>query len=550
MKVLKHLVIAATVVLSAVLAYGVFTRPAAKPLDYDGFSSKRVLEDLEVISREHHSVAHPQERAAVRDYLVSRLEETGADTVKIFRYDSLRGPFNKHVTYTFDAYDVLAEFAPQGGEEDCTWLMFIAHYDSRYSQPMPKRDTVWSYGAADDGYGLGVTLETVSNLVKERSAWKQGVKVLFTDAEEPGLDGMTAIWENNHEVFDNVGLIINIEARGPWGPALLFETCPGSSKVMELYARNAKSPFTYSLTTVVYSFMPNFTDFTIAKDEIPGLNFSTITDVNHYHTNLDNFSNVSAKTVQHYGAQILPVAKAYLTEAKYADKDYLRSDKDTVNFTIPVLGLINMSKPVYIVLNLVIFALFILLLVLAVKKNGVRLSKVFGTAGLTLFIGIVVLALGEGAAWICAKIAGARFVPFGVTQGIMFDNAAMIVLLLVMTVLYLLCYLKCTGKTKEEALLGALMLDFVLSAALVFTLGENLMFLIPLACAVLAVLLEGFTGWKFLMPVAVAVILLHAFSFLHALAMALTIGAFGAVAMIAFIDLAVLVPLIHSYLSE
>ena len=486
----------------------------------------------------------------MREYLVSRLEETGADTVKIFRYDSLRGPFNKHVTYTFDAYDVLAEFAPQGGEEDCTWLMFIAHYDSRYSQPMPKRDTVWSYGAADDGYGLGVTLETVSNLVKERSAWKQGVKVLFTDAEEPGLDGMTAIWENNHEVFDNVGLIINIEARGPWGPALLFETCPGSSKVMELYARNAKSPFTYSLTTVVYSFMPNFTDFTIAKDEIPGLNFSTITDVNHYHTNLDNFSNVSAKTVQHYGAQILPVAKAYLTEAKYADKDYLRSDKDTVNFTIPVLGLINMSKPVYIVLNLVIFALFILLLVLAVKKNGVRLSKVFGTAGLTLFIGIVVLALGEGAAWLCAKIAGARFVPFGVTQGIMFDNAAMIVLLLVMTVLYLLCYLKCTGKTKEEALLGALMLDFVLSAALVFTLGENLMFLIPLACAVLAVLLEGFTGWKFLMPVAVAVILLHAFSFLHALAMALTIGAFGAVAMIAFIDLAVLVPLIHSYLSE
>ncbi len=327
----------------------------------------------------------------------------------------------------------LAEFAPENASQDCSYLMFVAHYDSRYSQPMPRRDTVWSYGAADDGYGLGVTLETVSNLVKERSGWSQGVKILFTDAEEPGLNGMTAIWENNHEVFDNVGLMINIEARGPWGPALLFETCPGNSKVMELYARNAKSPFTYSLTTVVYSFMPNFTDFTIAKDHIPGLNFSTITDVNHYHTDLDNFSNVSAKTVQHYGAQILPVARDYVNNPKYADKDCLRSDANTVNFTIPVIGLINMSKPVYIVLNLVIFALFILLLVLAVKKNGVRLSKVFGTAGLTLFIGIVVLALGEGAAWLCAKIAGARFVPFGVTQGIMFDNAAMIVLLLVMT---------------------------------------------------------------------------------------------------------------------
>ena len=221
-----------------------------------------------------------------------------------------------------------------------------------------------------------------------------------------------------------------------------------------------------------------------------------------------------------------------------------------MNFTIPVIGLVNMSKTAYLILNLVVFALFILLVVLAVRKNGVRLSKVFGTAGLTLLLAVAVLALGEGAAWLCAKIAGARFVPFGVTQGIMFDNAAMIVLLVLMTVLYVLCYLKCTGKTKEEALLGALLLDFVLSAVLVFTLGENLMFLIPLTCAVLALLLEGFTGWKFLIPLAVAVILLHAFSFLHALAMALTIGAFGAVAMIAFIDLAVLIPLIHSYLAE
>ena len=550
MKSLKPFVIAVVIAASALLAYGVFTRPSAKPIDYEGFSSKRVLEDLEVISREHHSVAQPEERAAVREYLVSRLHEIGADTVKIFRYDSLRGPLNKHVTYTFDAYDILAEFAPENASQDCSYLMFVAHYDSRYSQPMPRRDTVWSYGAADDGYGLGVTLETVSNLVKERSGWSQGVKILFTDAEEPGLNGMTAIWENNHEVFDNVGLMINIEARGPWGPALLFETCPGNSKVMELYARNAKSPFTYSLTTVVYSFMPNFTDFTIAKDHIPGLNFSTITDVNHYHTDLDNFSNVSAKTVQHYGAQILPVARDYVNNPKYADKDCLRSDSNTVNFTIPVIGLVNMSKTAYLIINLVVFALFILLVVLAVRKNGVRLSKVFGTAGLTLLLAVAVLALGEGAAWLCAKIAGARFVPFGVTQGIMFDNAAMIVLLILMTVLYVLCYLKCTGKTKEEALLGALLLDFVLSAVLVFTLGENLMFLIPLACAVLALLLEGFTGWKFLIPLAVAVILLHAFSFLHALAMALTIGAFGAVAMIAFIDLAVLIPLIHSYLAE
>ena len=549
-RVLRPLVIALTVLLSAILAYGVFTRPNAKPADYDGFSGQRVLQDLEVISKEHHSVAHPQERARVREYLIGRLEELGADTVRLFRYDSLQGPFNKHVTYTFDAIDVLAEFAPASGADDCTWLMFVAHYDSRYSQPMPRRDTVWSYGAADDGYGLGVTLETVRNLVKDRANWNQGVKVLFTDAEEPGMVGMTAIWENDREQFDNVGMIINIEGRGPWGPALLFETCAGSSRIMDLYAGSAKSPFTYSLTTVVYRIMPNFTDFTIVKDHIPGMNFSTITDVNHYHTDLDNFSNVSAKTVQHYGAQILPVASEYVHNPKYADKDYLRSDSDTVNFTIPMLGLVNMSKTWYLILNIAVFLLFILLLLLEMRRGGAKFSRVLGNAGLILGVALLVLAAGEFAAWLCAKIAGARFVMFGVTQGIMFDNAAMIVLSVVLALVTLLVYCKSRRSHRNEAMLGALMLNFVLSAALLAALGENLMFLIPLTCSVAAMLLVRITSWKLWIPLAAAVIMLHAFSFLHALAMALTIGAFGAVAMIAFMDLTVLIPLIDSYLSE
>ena len=47
---------------------------------------------------------------------------------------------------------------------------------------------------------------------------------------------------------------------------------------------------------------------------------------------------------------------------------------------------------------------------------------------------------------------------------------------------------------------------------------------------------------------AVSFVLLHAFSFLYALTMALTIGAFGAVAMLAFLDMMVLIPLADLYL--
>ena len=563
----RPLILALVTVLSALLAYGLWTLPGPKQADAQGFSSARVVKDIEVISKEHHSVAHPLERAAVRDYLVQRLESLGADTVMQFGYDSLVGPKNKHVVYTFDAVDVLAEFAPLKETDDPTYLMFVAHYDSRYSQPMPK-DTVWSYGAADDGYGVGVILETVSQVLKQREHWHQGVKVLFTDAEEVGMMGMTAIWENDREVFDNVGMIINIEARGPWGPALLFEACPGNEKVMDLYADAAKYKYTYSLTTVVYGFMPNFTDFTIVKDEIPGLNFSTIADINRYHTDQDNFSNISEKSIQHYGEQILPVAMRYLTGEEFADKDSMRADRDAVNFSIPVLGLLNFSKGQYLVLNVIICLIFLMLFGLEGVRGRIKASKVFKASVSVLFIGIGVLAFGELVAYLCCLISGATFKPFGIVQGVPFDNAAMIVSTVVMTVVSVLVYVlmrqkavrQVSGSMRASAavnaasrhaynvLYGTLALMFVLTVALLVAIGENLMFLIPLFCGTAAMVLYHMTSLKIWLVLAIGLLLLHAFSFFYALAMALTIGAYGAVAMLAFLDLMVLIPLADLYM--
>jgi hypothetical protein len=569
MNKIRPIILTLVMVAAGLLAYGLWTLPSPKAADYEGFSSARVVEDIAVISKEHHSVAHPEERAKVREYLVERLQGLGADTVKLYGYDSLVGPKNRHVVYTFDADNILAEFAPENASENTPYLMFVAHYDSRYSQPMPKQDTVWSYGAADDGYGVGVTLETVSQLLKHRADWKQGVKVLFTDAEEVGMYGMTAQWENNKEVFDNVGLMVNIEARGPWGPALLFETCPGNEKIMDLYADASKYHYTYSLTTVVYTFMPNFTDFTIVKDYIPGMNFSTITDVNHYHTDKDNFSNISEKSIQHYGEQILPIAQEYVMNDKYADKDYFRAENDTVNFTIPLLGLFNFSKTIYMIINVVFFVLF--LLVFGLEKVRGRLKSaggVFKVSAIIFGSAIGMLLLGEGIAYVCAAIAGAKFKLFGTVQGVQFDNAAMIVTSVLMTLGCVLVYVAgrkkavraASGSMRSSAastaashyayrnLYGALALMFILAVALLFTLGENMMFFIPFAFAVIAVVLYHLTGLKVWLPVAIFAILLHVFSFYFALSMALTIGAFGAVMMLAFLDIMVLIPMADLYL--
>ena len=574
MNVLKRfrpVYLAVAAVFAALLAYGLWTRPEPQPKDAEGFSSARVVEDIKVISKENHSVA-PKDTAArsqVREYLAGRLVELGADTLMRFRYDSLQGPENKHVVYTFDAENLVAEFHPAKKSDDTAYLMFVAHFDSRYSQPMPE-DTVWSYGAADDGYGIGVTLETVSQLLKKREDWSQGVKVLFTDAEEVGMMGMKAQWADSlgHQVFDNVGLMINLEARGPYGPCLLFETCPGNEKVMELYADAADYKFTYSLTTVVYTFMPNFTDFTIVKDAIPGLNFSTICDVNHYHTDKDNFSNISEKSIQHYGAQVLPVAMEYVTNPAYADKDYFRAEEDTVNFTVPVFGLFNFSKTGYTIFCVAVFVIFLCLFALDRVRGRLKAAKVFKTSGLVLLSAVGVMGFGVLVSWLCCLAAGAQFKPFGVIHGVQFDNIAMIAVTALMIIVVGFIYMRKRSNAVRKShnsmrssasitaashyaynmLYGTLALMFILSAALLLALGENLMFMVPLAFATAGILLYRITSMRLWLLVAVFATLLHAFSFLQALSMALTIGAFGAVLMLAFIDLMMIIPLADLYM--
>ncbi len=568
MNKIRPILLALVGVVAGLLAYGVLTVPTPKTADAEGFSSARVVKDIEVISKEHHSVAHPEERAAVREYLIGRLHQLGADTVQVYSYDSLVGPKNRHVEYVFDAHNIVADFAPlTASENKPTELLFVAHYDSRYSQPFA-RDTVWSYGAADDGYGVGVILETVSQLLKNRSEWKQGVKVLFTDAEEVGMMGMTAIWENNREVFENVGLMVNIEARGTWGPVLLFEACPGNEKVLDLYASTSKYPYTYSLTTVVYNFMPNFTDFTIVKDSIPGLNFSNISDVNHYHTHLDNFSNISEKTIQHYGEQVLPLAQAYVTGEEYSDVNAMKADKDAVNFTIPALGLFNFSKIGYTILSVVIFVLFLLLFGIEGVRGRIKATKVLAKSAAVLGFALVALIAGELVALVCGKIAGVAFKPFGVMQGIGFDNAAMVVSVVLMILVSVAVYMSARAKAVRatsgsmrasaslnaaknhafNALYGSLALVFILGVVALIALGENMMFLIPLAFATVAMILYHLTNLRIWLVAAVGLILLHALSFYFALSMALTIGALGAVMMLAFFDVMILIPLADLYL--
>ena len=536
MKQHRSLFLILTILLSAFIAYGLWSSPFS---NMEEFSTERIVKDLKVISEKPHSVAHPEERAEVVQYLTQRLEELGGNT-KTYVYPNITSR-----KFTFDAINVLAEFPPLKTSADTTYLMMIAHHDSRYPWKL-NGDTVISKGAVDDGYGLGIILESVRQALKYRQEWSQGIKVLFTDAEEVDLQGMKAAYKHNKEIFDNVGLILNIEARGPFGPALLFETSMGNEKVIQLYADQARYPFTYSLMNVVYHQMPNGSDFNITRDSIPGMNFSAIADINHYHTDLDNIDNISEKTIGHYGEQLLPVMKEYLTNDAYSDRNALMSEEDSIFFSIPLLGMFCFSKSVYLLLNIGVIFLFFHLL--SMEKN-LSWKPIFKQSGILMGASLILIILGEIIAWLCALSVGARFKWFGTVQGIPFDNAVMIFSVLILAIGLILYFLK---RKDIHQNLYASMLTLMVGSIVFFFIAyrENMMFFLPLCIGTLTLHLWKTTSARVFPLLGMTIILIHAFSFVYIVAMALSIGALGLVLFLAFHYLIILIPLAHGYLTD
>jgi hypothetical protein len=257
----------------------------------------------------------------------------------------------------------------------------------------------------------------------------------------------------------------------------------------------------------------------------------------------------------------------YVTNPVYADKNYFKSDKDTVNFTIPGLGLFNFSKIMYVIINVLFFFLFLCLFGLEGVRGRLKAAKVFKTSGMVLVLAILSLAAGLLFSYLCCLIAGAEFKLFGVIHGVQFDNVAMIVFMSLLAILLIAFYLKGKGKAVRSSmnsmrssatttavtnyannvLYGTLALMLVLNIALLIAIGENLMFMVPFTFATIALILYRLTSMRFWLFAGIFATLLHAFSFLFALSRALTIGAFGAVMMIAAIDMMMLIPMADLY---
>ncbi|MDI6625583.1 MAG: M20/M25/M40 family metallo-hydrolase [Brevundimonas sp.] len=270
--------------------------PAGLEAPATAFSTDRAMADVRELAQRPHPVGSA-DHARVRMFLQQRMTalglQTSIQTGPISRGSAryLRRMGGDPEAANFTATNLIGVLPGRNPALPAVALM--AHYDT---VPM-------SAGAADDSTGVAAILETVRAL-RARGPAERTLVVLFTDAEEIGLDGARIFW-GGHPLRDRIGAVINLEARGGGGRAMMFETGRGAADTIALFSRagvRADGGVTAnSLAGFVYERMPNGTDFTIPKDRgVQGLNLAFIGRPEQYHAH-SGADVLDRGSVQHIG---------------------------------------------------------------------------------------------------------------------------------------------------------------------------------------------------------------------------------------------------------
>ncbi|MDP3172854.1 MAG: M20/M25/M40 family metallo-hydrolase [Phenylobacterium sp.] len=299
---------AVALALAAGLAFAASQTP--RPLSPDApanvYSAGRAMRDIREIAQRPHPVGST-EHARVKAYLLARMRALGLVPI------TQVGPLSRASAVRLGAMggDERAREITNligvlpGRDPAARAVVLMAHYDTTPSSP----------GAADDSTGVAAALEA-ARAIQARGPALRPLIVLLTDAEEIDLDG-ARLFFGAHPLRGAVGAVVNLEARGGGGRALMFETGPGNAQMVALFARAAAraqgGPSSNSLAVFVYRHMPNGTDFTLPKDAgTPGVNLAFLGRPGQYHTSSATPQALDQGSVQHIGGLALETADALL----------------------------------------------------------------------------------------------------------------------------------------------------------------------------------------------------------------------------------------------
>lgn len=339
--------------------------PASAPAAQ--FSASRAIALLDGIA----TVPRPAGSAAaaeVRTDLVGQLRRLGVDTTVQTRVTARPSGNGRPTVAT-----VSNIHARIPGSDPTGRVLLVAHYDSVPDGP----------GASDNGANVAAILEIVRAL-RSMPQQRNDVDVLFTDAEEAGLLGANAFVESGAVGDPRRAVVVNLEARGVSGPAVMFQMVGGlTSAVADAHA------VTTSFASTVYSLLPNDTDLTaLSEGGMRGINFAFMEGVANYHTPHDDLAHVDAASVQHIGGTALAAVRSL------AATDLGVDEPETPYFSL--FGAVA-SYPAWLTLPLALVAVAAyILILLSGRRHGMRPRRTGLAAGSLAAVVLVSVGIGLG----------------------------------------------------------------------------------------------------------------------------------------------------------
>lgn len=373
LKFLKQLLLIAGILGAIYISFEVLSPSSAQPdyLTSQGFSTERAFKHVDNIAKKPHYIGS-QNHSSVRNYIIGELQKMDLEVQTQMGYH-----LNNHGIATVPE-NILVKIEgsdPQPGND----LMVLTHYDSAVHS---------SYGASDAGSGVGVILEGIRSILKDSVAHKNNIVLGFTDAEEVGLNG-AGLFNQKHAWADDIGLIINFEARGSGGPSnMILETNHGNANLVKAFDKaDAPFPNGTSLMYSVYKKLPNDTDATVFREQndIPGFFFAFIDDHFDYHTATDNPKNLDSTSLAHQATYFM-AAVPYLANQNLKE---LSTEKDQVYFNFPGLGLIHYSYGWITPLLILAWVIFIALFIIGIRTKKLDLKEM-GSGVLVFLLALLV----------------------------------------------------------------------------------------------------------------------------------------------------------------
>ena len=342
------------------------------------FSTKRALKIVKKIASKPHYVGS-ENHNEVANYLVSELEKLGLETsyqegFSLTDWGNLTKPKN-----------IIARIK---GSNSSKALLLLSHYDSAPHS--------YSHGASDDGTGIATILEGVRAFLNNATPHKNDIIILFSDAEELGLNG-AALFVTEHKFAKEIGLVLNFEARGTSGPSyMLMEVNKGNAALVYGFANaNPKFPVSNSLMYSIYKMLPNDTDLTVFREQsqIQGFNFAFIDDHFNYHTAQDDYKHLNQITLAHQGTYFTPLLK-YFSDT---DLKNLDTTNDEVYFSTP-FGFINYPFDWVLLLWIGTLVIFLILVFIGIAKRTLIITDIF-KGFIPLLIAMIVSGLVTFFGW-------------------------------------------------------------------------------------------------------------------------------------------------------